>query len=81
MQATFDHIKDHPEFRARLEASAARGAFQGWIGNYAVYQRDGETHGYHRDNRGAEPDYTGTEAALYAFAGVKPFPVVRGRAA
>lgn len=69
---TFDHIKD-PEFRSRLETGQKRGAFQGWIGDYAVYQKDGVTHGYHQSNKGLEPEYTGSENGLYAFAGRTPF--------
>lgn len=63
------------EMKSWLEISSQRGAFQGWIGDYVVYQRDGQTYGYHRDNKGVVPDYTGSEAGLYPFAGVKPFPV------
>ena len=71
--ADFSHVTD-PELRTKLEAGAKRGAFQGWIGDYVVYQRDGTTHGYHRDNKGTEPDYTGSEAGLYTFAGREPYP-------
>ena len=70
----FDHIKD-PTFRARLLLSQERGAFQGWIGDYEVRQKNGETHGYHRDNGTAVPEYIGSEAGLYVFAGRKPYVV------
>lgn len=58
----------------RVTYYAQRGAFQGWIGHYVVYQKDGTTLGFHEDNKGLSPDYTGSEAGLYAFAGRKPFP-------
>lgn len=61
-------FKDHQE----------RGAFQGWIGDYCVRQKDGQTVGYHRDNKTMTPDYVGSEAGLYVFAGREPYPV-RGR--
>ena len=55
------------DLQARLDRGAARGAFQGWIGDYIVYQKDGTV-----------PDYTGSESGLYTFAGREPYPV-RGR--
>ena len=63
-----------PELRAKLALSEARGAFQGWIGDYIVYQRDGQTFGYRSDNKTAEPDYTGSEEGLYALTGRTPYP-------
>lgn len=70
----FSYVID-ADLRKHLEISEQRGAFQGWIGNYAVYQKDGATHGFHQDNKGTEPDYTGSEAGLYPFAGVKPIEI------
>lgn len=62
------------DLQARLEIGKQRGAFQGWIGDYAVYQKDGVTRGYHSDNKGAEPDYTGSEGGLYTLTGRTPYP-------
>lgn len=56
-----------------FEDHQKRGAFQGWIGDYVVRQKDGQTHGYHKDNQTMTPDYVGSEAGLYAFAGREPY--------
>lgn len=73
----FSHVTD-TALRERLESGERRGTFQGWIGDYAVYQKNGETHGYHRNNKGdGSPDYIGSESGLYAFAGCEPFTVSR----
>ncbi|QWY83636.1 hypothetical protein [Rhizobium phage RHph_X2_26] len=55
-----------------------RGKFQGWIGDYACFNENGVTLGYHQSNKGGEqaPDYVGTEDGLYEFAGAKRY--VRG---
>jgi hypothetical protein len=66
-----------PEVHAWVELCKQRGSFQGWIGDYIVYQRDGQTYGYHSDNKGLEHDYVGSEAGLYPFAGVKPIEIHR----
>ena len=76
MQLVVEQIS--ADLQARLDRGAARGAFQGWIGDYIVYQKDGTTHGYHHSNKGTVPDYTGSESGLYTFAGREPYPV-RGR--
>lgn len=61
-----------------IYAKKYRGRFQGWIcgekGNYAVYNEDGVTLGYHQDNKGnKEPEYTGTETGLRIFADAKEY--------
>lgn len=76
MVRDFSHVTDKA-LRERLELFEQRGAFQGWIGDYAVYQKDGVTLGFHRDNKGVTPEYTGDEAGLYKFAGREPFEVKR----